>query len=315
MFLKIQTLKDCKIEESILYGLTDLNRLVSLLELSNIDELESLLDDKNYSACYRYKNVNGKKSRRLIEAPNKKLKSTQKIFNKYLQQIITPPYVHAGRKKMSYIKNALEHINCNYMICADIKKFYPHTKKQYLTNFLLNDLKMSKEVAEVISELLTYQNHLPTGAPTSQLLTFWSYKDMFDDIYEYATQKNIKLTLYVDDMTFSSMKNLSYDIVSYIKKCVSRVGLQIHTGAKLAKYKNDEFKKVTGVAIDRKHRLKVINAKREEIKFLFSKYSESFENITKRDRKTAINKIRAMQLIESAIFQPSLDKLLKVRGI
>ena len=75
------------------------------------DELKTLLSNNNYKVY-----TVGPKNR-IIEEPDKKLKNIQTKFNKLLQQIETPPYVFAGRKKMNHISNAKAHIDCNDMIC------------------------------------------------------------------------------------------------------------------------------------------------------------------------------------------------------
>ena len=88
-----------KIEDSSLYRI---NRecLFLLLGIKNNDELKTLLSNNNYKVY-----TVGPKNR-IIEEPDKKLKNIQTKFNKLLQQIETPPYVFAGRKKMNHISNA-----------------------------------------------------------------------------------------------------------------------------------------------------------------------------------------------------------------
>ena len=167
-----------KIEDSSLYSI---NRecLFLLLGIKNNDELKTLLSSNNYKV-YTVEPKN-----RIIEEPDKKLKNIQTKFNKLLQKIETPPYVFAGRKKMNHILNAKAHIDCNDMICTDIKKFFPHTKIKYLQEFLETNLMFSPDLALDIANLLTINGHLPTGAPSSPLLTFWSYKIVFDKIYDF----------------------------------------------------------------------------------------------------------------------------------
>ena len=67
-----------------------------------------------------------------------------------------------------------------------------------------------------MSRILTVNNHLPTGAPSSVLLTYWSYKDTFDTIHDFAEDIGIKMTIYVDDMTFSAKSKISRTLIPFI---------------------------------------------------------------------------------------------------
>ena len=176
------------------------------------EELNKLCSVENYNIYHT-----GPK-RRLVEAPNKRLKLIQKRFNNYLQKIETPKFVFAGRKKTNNILNAKVHIDCNDMICTDIKKFFPNTNIKYVKQFLIKYLKMTEGIADILSKILTVNNHLPTGAPSSVLLTYWSYKDAFDTIHDYAENIGIKMTIYVDDMTFSSKSKISRTLIPFVDK-------------------------------------------------------------------------------------------------
>ena len=101
-----------KIEHSSLYGITSLNTLILQLGINGEEELNKLCSVENYNIYHT-----GPK-RRLVEAPNKRLKLIQKRFNNYLQKIETPKFVFAGRKKTNNILNAKVHKDCNDMICT-----------------------------------------------------------------------------------------------------------------------------------------------------------------------------------------------------
>ena len=307
--MKKKIINDCTIDKSALYGLSDISKLLSLLGILSEEKLLAFCDDSNYKVYPTYKLVNGEKKKRIVEAPNKELKKIQSIFNNLLQCIITPSYVHAGRKKMSYIQNAKEHINCNDMLCTDIRKFYPHTKKKFLVDFLINDLKIASNVAKILGELLTYKGHLPTGAPSSQLLTFWSYKKTFDSIYEFCKMEDITMTLYVDDMTFSSKTKISHKLFPFLSKEVKKVYLEIHP-EKIRRFNNTKYKHVTGVCITSKHKLKVPNSKGYEVIKMLKNYNENFDGLTKKDKLKIIGQIKAIQQIEPKKFQKTLDKII-----
>lgn len=294
---------DIKIEDSVLYNINSLEKLMLILGISSKDEFVELSKNTNYKV-YRIEAKN-----RLVEEPLEKLKKVQTKFNKLLQQIITPEYVFAGRKKMNYIKNALAHIDCNDMVCTDIKKFFPNTNRIYTLSFLTEHLKMSKDIAEILTNILTIDGHLPTGAPSSPLLTFWSYRTVFDKIYFFAKNLGITMTIYIDDMTFSSKSKVSSSLIPFVREELIKVGLKLHPD-KIKRFKCSKNKHVTGNCINRKHQLIVPNKQRE--KFINLIKNKELNSLTTEQLASGIGQIKTMQLIEPKIFEPTLKKLLNI---
>ena len=289
-----------KIENSSLYEIDSLNTLMLLLGIHGEDELCKLCSVENYNIYYT-----GPK-KRLVEAPYKRLKLIQKKFNNYLQKIETPEYVFAGRKKTSNILNAKVHIDCNDMMCADIKKFFPSTNIIYVKQFLIKYLKMTEEVANILSKILTVNNHLPTGAPSSVLLTYWSYKDTFDAIHVFAENIGIKMTIYVDDMTFSAKSKISRLLTPFVDKKLSSVGLTLHP-EKIKRYKCSKYKHSTGVCIDKRHQMRIPNKTRKKLIDLIE--GKNICDLTTQELEKGISSIKYMQGIEPKAFQHTLEKM------
>ena len=289
-----------KIEHSSLYGITSLNTLILRLGIHGEEELNKLCSVENYNIYHT-----GPK-RRLVEAPNKRLKLIQKRFNNYLQKIETPKFVFAGRKKTNNILNAKVHKDCNDMICTDIKKFFPSTNIKYVKQFLIKYLKMTEGIADILSRILTVNNHLPTGAPSSVLLTYWSYKDTFDTIHDFAEDIGIKMTIYVDDMTFSSKSKISRTLIPIIDKKLSNVDLTLHP-EKIKRYKCSKYKHSTGVCIDKKHQLRIPNKTRKKLIDLIE--GKNICDLTTQELEKGISSIKYMQGIEPKAFQCTLEKM------
>lgn len=264
------------------------------------DELNKQSSIENYNIYHT-----GPK-KRLVEAPNKRLKLIQKKFNNYLQKIETPKYVFAGRKRTNNILNAKAHIDCNDMICTDIKKFFPSTNIKYIKQFLVKYLKMTEGVASILSQILTVNNHLPTGAPSSVLLTYWSYKDTFDAIHDFAENIGIKMTIYVDDMTFSSKSKISHTLMPFIDKNLSNVDLTLHP-EKIKRYKCSKYKHSTGVCIDKRHQMRIPNKTRKKLIDLIE--GKNICDLTTKELEKGISSIKYMQGIEPKAFQRTLEKM------
>lgn len=289
-----------KIENSPLYGIDSLNTLIILFGIHGEEELNKLCSVKNYNIYHT-----GLK-KRLVEAPNKRLKLIQQKFNNYLQKIETPEFVFAGRKKINNILNAKVHIDCNDMMCTDIKKFFPSTNIKYVEQFLIKYLKMSKDIANILSKILTVNNHLPTGAPSSVLLTYWSYKDTFDTIHDFAEHIGIKMTIYVDDMTFSSKSKIARTLLPFVDKELLNVDLTLHPD-KIKRYKCSKYKHSTGVCIDKKHQMRIPNKTRK--KFIDLIEGKNICHLTTQELEKGISSIKYMQGIESKAFQRTLEKM------
>lgn len=289
-----------KIENSSLYGIDSLNTLILLLGIHGKEELNKLCSVENYNIYHT-----GPK-RRLVEAPNKRLKLIQKKFNNYLQKIETPKYVFTGRKKTNNILNAKVHIDCNDMMCTDIKKFFPSTNIKYVKQFLIKHLKMPEGIADILSKILTVNNHLPTGSPSSVLLTYWSYKDTFDTIHDFTENIGIKMTIYVDDMTFSSKSKISHTLIPFVDKELADVDLTLHP-EKIKRYKCSKYKHSTGVCIDKRHQLRIPNKTRKKLIDLIE--GKNICDLTTQELEKGMSSIKYMQGIEHKAFQCALEKM------
>ena len=115
-----------------------------------------------------------------------------------------------------------------------------------------------------MSDIVTYKGHIPTGTSTSQIVAFWAYKKTFDRIHKLCLDNGITMTLWVDDIVFSSdipfPKNWVYDI----QKIMNNVSLNLKI-QKTKAFSKKEFKLVTGTAISPKKEIRVSNKKRHEI--------------------------------------------------
>ena len=73
-------------------------------------------------------------------------------------------------------------------------------------NFLL---LTSPDVAKLLSDITTL-NYIPTGSPSSQILAYFAYEEMFINMFNVSQEFNCKMTLYVDDLTFSKGNSFNY---------------------------------------------------------------------------------------------------------
>lgn len=143
----------------------------------------------------------------------------------FLSKIEMPKYLFS-KKESDYKRNALYHIGNTKFILLDIDSFFPHCTFSYVKNFFAkesglhmvkenkdgegNVIKYESDVADRMAKIVTVpiatnnnQRIIPQGYPTSSIVSFLSYKGMFDKINETAEKYKCRFSTYVDDLSFS----------------------------------------------------------------------------------------------------------------
>lgn len=269
--------KTYSIEKSPLYELKSRKKLLEIFYIRNYKILENLTINKANYKVYSIDNKN-KSTKRKIEEPKDLLKAFHRRFNALLQRINVPDFVKAGRKGSCYVDNGKAHINGKYFFCSDVEKFFPSSRKQKVFQFLFYDLKMGNDIASLLTNILTFDNHLPTGAPSSQLLTYWAYKKTFNDIFEKAQSMDICMTLFVDDLTFSSSKPIPEEFKRYVISRLKSEGLSVNK-KKTKTYGINQYKKTTGTVISPDNKILVPNKLQHKIYILKHKEDKTSKEI------------------------------------
>ena len=220
---------------------------------------------------------------RLVEAPDKELKRIQSRIKKELAKMNYPDYVFSGVKGRSYVDNARLHIGKHHLYKIDLTAFFPSISREKVFYFFKNKLSMSPNIAKILTNFTTVnldtagikhreeidrflkmkgiktRNHLITGAPTSPILSYLVNQDMFEKLNMLSSKNGIKMTVYVDDIVFSSPNRISKYFICMIENII---GSQHY---KLSKKKSKSHtryypKRVTGVIIDKQGNICIANS-------------------------------------------------------
>lgn len=256
------------LEKSPLYRIGTKKDLAKILGIS-LKSLKSLMDDGKY---YTQKKENKGKSREL-QVPFGKLRIVHERIKDLLSRINLPNYVKFAKKGSRIVLNAKPHAQNTFVLKMDISNFYPSCKQKFIYNFFIHIMKMTSDVAYIISNISTYKGILPTGSPLSQILGFYANRGVFNEIYNLCEKEGITFTLYVDDLTFSFDKPIPNSLKRKIKKLLEKTEL-FTKKSKQKMYGPNENKLVTGVAISKDRILKVPNKLRFKIKTIISKYTK-----------------------------------------
>lgn len=269
-----------------LYGLNSKKVLVHLLKIPSAQYINQKFIANKIHPYIETNECTGKK--RLLEPPEDDIKSIQTRIKVYLSKIVVPDYVFSGIKNKSYIGNAIFHAGKKYLFKTDLTAFFPSTTREKVYSFFRNKLMTSSDVANILTNFttidldfsscndiitinnfldgkgVTTRNHLISGAPTSQILSYLSNVDMFDSLYALSSKHNIIMTVYVDDVTFSSTIYISKIMRRKIIAIFQKNGFRI-SDQKVKFYYKTCPKLVTGVIINYQGKVELKNSLRRKI--------------------------------------------------
>jgi len=210
--------------ETILNKLT-VETLAKRLELPSYILLELAENAPNlYSEHSIPKNNSGT---RILEIPYPILKNFQKkLLDKILHKIPTHPKLF-GRPGTSIKDAVANHVKKSMVVQMDIKNFFPNTKSHKIKKaFIMNG--GSQEIANILTRLVTYKNHLPQGAPTSSCIGRIILKPFAEQLERLLIRiPKSSFSVYVDDIIISGPDGLKR-IKNTIFKILKRHGFEIN---------------------------------------------------------------------------------------
>lgn len=243
--LKISTKNKCYgVIDSPFYKLKSKKKLAAILCVSVNDLYTLKKDEGNYSI---FEQLSKKGKPRKIQRPVEKLDVLHTRIASLLSRIALPEYLHSGKKKCSNVTNAKAHLNHEKLMTTDIKAFFPSTTRAMIFSFFYSVMKMSSDVADILSHVCTCHERLPTGSRISMPLAYLANSRMFNEIHELCQSLRVRMTVYVDDLTFSGA-NVNRLFCAVIRKVICKHGHVMHP-TKTRLFAKDKPKLVTGVII------------------------------------------------------------------
>lgn len=263
---------------SSLYGISSLEELQIILD-SNLDEYKSV--NEIFWNRYRCRIINNGK--RLIETPDDNLKKLQKRIYNLLNTLDIPQYIHSCKGRSNISNASVHRTHISTIIKLDIFKFFPSTSRDKVYKFWKNDMNMPGDVANIMTNITTITvsqkskaykfltehdirtcSHLPTGSPTSSILSFLVNEKMYREIYEVVEQYGGNLSIYADDITISGIKEASI-VNNQIRSILFSYGYRA-SNSKSHIETNKDKTNITGVIIRKDGKLLVPNKTNKKIK-------------------------------------------------
>lgn len=278
--------------------------------------IEKTWAKKNLTKEEKYKeflNIEKEKSERVVKIPTGEdstryrkivtinqewLKKSQKKFNKILMNIMLDkkvrgvkqksiiPYLHSAVKQRSYHTNAQVHIGDRYVFAIDLKDFYPSVTKYKLYLFFKEKFNLSPDIAMFYSVLSTCKSddgsyRLGQGLSQSSTLAYLVNYSLFNYLYVLSRDNDIQMSIYVDDVVFSSKKKISQSFIDRLFGIIKGNDMLIKR-QKVHNYKKESVKKITGVYING-NKTRVANNKHYEFHIQYKYLKNKISNISSLD--------------------------------
>lgn len=193
--------------------IANISSLAKLLD-TTVKDLEYILANKEKYWCP------GKK----ILKPNGEVREThnarphlkaihQKILDRLLKKVFYPVYMQGGVEDLlnprSCRTHAAFHCGKSVVISEDIKSFFPNSDYENIRSIWQGFFRMKPDIADILTQLTTYQNELPQGWKTSGYLAQLVFYDKEPLLVKTLADQQITYSRYVDDITISSSRPLT----------------------------------------------------------------------------------------------------------
>lgn len=199
---------------------------------------------------------------RVIETPDRTLKSVQGRLNQYLQAVYyfeksNAAYgfilgVRNDDDRRNIVTNAKKHLGNPHMLNLDLQDFFHYVSREKVMKiFMSKPFRFSGELLDILVKLTTYNDRLPMGTPTSPVLSNFACRELDIALVNKANEKAWKFTRYADDLTFSSKEAITDSETKNIQDIIQINGFKVNP-SKIKQFGADDIKIVTGLVVAEK---------------------------------------------------------------
>ena len=223
------------------------NKLIDKDKIKKLYSISNRIED-NYKV-FKIRKRNGKY--RTIYEPNYNLKYIQKqILNNILNNYKISKYAKAYHKGISLKDNAINHINKEVILKLDLENFFDNISFIDVYNYCFPIEYFPKQIGMLLTYLVTYEDHLTQGSPTSAYISNLVMRDFDEELGEFCNKLNVSYTRYSDDMTFSGNFNPT-DIIKKVNQLLKNTNLNLNKD-KIHIIRKNNKQLVTGIVVNKK---------------------------------------------------------------
>lgn len=183
------------------------------------------LMDSGDSLRYSYYKRKSATRKREISPSLLELKDIQnRLKDRVFSNVTFPWYVVGSTKKRDGVLNAKLHSGLLHHFKTDVSSFFDYVTYRNV-NVALLGLGFSRQIAEMITKLVTYKGHVSQGASTSAFIANLVGLTIDKKILEICQGRDIIYTRYVDDMLFSSNRDFQ-NFSPFILEALNSLGFK-----------------------------------------------------------------------------------------
>lgn len=223
---------------------------------------------------------------REIDNPSKELKRVQKKILKRLLWPVKLPYFLFGAVSARSVKeHAAEHLGQQTIVKMDVKGYYPSVTSRHVYSVWSDTLRYSPPIAKLLTQLTTYDWHLPQGAPTSPALANLFLASIYGPVLDACSEMDVIPTAWVDDLIFSGGRARS--VMELVRQTLAANGFKMSAKKRIILTWEDP-KVITGIRLGA-GRTRAPREKLHDIRAAIHKLEIGL--IGKRERKQYLSKL------------------------
>jgi RNA-directed DNA polymerase len=185
---------------------------------------------------------------RVIEAPADSLKSIQSaLLHQLLYKVPITPDCHGFVPGRSIVTHASMHKNQNELLNYDIENAFPSVSRHRVVETLTRrlgsyikhhtprlDRRRRESLIQLIADLVTHEDHLPQGAPTSgamlNLVLAPLDRRMRKEVKRWSKKgcKGLVYSRYADDLNLSGSEELPGDADHVMRRAIHQAGFRFN---------------------------------------------------------------------------------------
>jgi RNA-directed DNA polymerase len=172
-----------------------------------IEQLKAIADDIRKDRCSRYRHFvlqTGKDKVRHIDHPAPELLDVQR---RIVRHVLAPmgfgDAAHGGIRGRSPETNAMVHQGKRCVVKMDVKSFFPSVKHKRVYKMFRHEYGLGKDVARLLTRLVTLRGSLPQGAATSPAVANHFARVVDDALRTSVERHGLRYSRFVDDLAIS----------------------------------------------------------------------------------------------------------------
>jgi hypothetical protein len=160
-----------------------------------------------YYSPFDRRKTKGEGKWRHIDNPRGVLKDLQrKIHRQLLAPIVLPDTILGGVRGRSVRDHAEAHVGQPILVTLDLSSCFPSITRHAIYDVYMRQVECSPAIARILTQLTSFQQALPQGAPTSPTLANLALLDLHRELQVLARNFGLALTFYVDDIAISGAR-------------------------------------------------------------------------------------------------------------